>query len=33
MGQFFGSNSAPAGAKRGAWSRGLPRNWQAALGL
>jgi len=33
MGQFFGSNPAPAGAKQGAWSRDLPRNWQAALGL
>jgi hypothetical protein len=33
MGQFFGSNPAPAGARQGAWSRDLPRDWQTALGL
>lgn len=33
MGQFFGSNPAPAGAKRGEWSRDLPRTWRAALDL
>ena len=33
MGQFFSSNAAAAGARRGPWSRDLPRSWQAALGL
>jgi polyisoprenoid-binding protein YceI len=33
VGQFFSSNVAPAGARRGPWSRDLPRSWQAALGL
>jgi len=33
MGQFFASNSVPPGARGGRWSRELPRNWRAALGL
>ena len=33
MGQFFDSNPAAAGAKRGPWRQGLPRTWKAALDL